>query len=321
MSIVRAEMEKRHARRKEIEKEASKLRPPSIHSKASKTDFDKVIKSLAERFCEESLLVTHDFKVLIMAFNTMHDQGYDVDHYIDDAWKRCPMADDKREALELREFEEREAREAAGRKDKKNGELVGQQKIVFDDGSEPEAGECVTKKLDADGNVIEEDGPETFDILEALTELDLTLAVKIELEEMIADRVEITIEVFDRLDINAEDQESILGIVEDYATFLAQESNSRPPDENEPTDADAPVTDDSDLPGVELTDEMVADLEGPDITDEQLQLDIENAQAKLDEEPCKIETAEEEAEPIDEIAAKAAKKKKEGSKPRAKKAK
>ena len=138
MSTVKNQIELRHGRRCDIENQAKKLRPPSIHSKASKSDFSKLVNNLTEEFAEECLLVTHDVKVLIMAIYLMEQDGLMPGAYLDEAWKQCPLEPERQAELDRRAFEQAEAREKAAKSDKKQGELDGQLKI-FDDGSTAEA--------------------------------------------------------------------------------------------------------------------------------------------------------------------------------------
>ena len=144
MSVIYNEIQARHGRRCDIEAAAKKLKPPSIHSKASKSDFSKLVNSLTEDFQEECLLVTHDFKVLRLALHMIEtDKKVDIEKYVKEAWDEVPMTDELKQAVDQRAYEEAEAREKSAKSDKRQGELDGQLKI-FDDGSTPEAGECVT---------------------------------------------------------------------------------------------------------------------------------------------------------------------------------
>ena len=145
MSVIYNEIQNRHGRRCDIEAAAKKLKPPSIHSKASKQDFTKLINGLTEDFLEECLLITHDFKVLRLALHNIaaDNPSVDIECYIKQSWDLVPMDEEKKNVLDLKAVEEAEAREKAAKSDKKQGELDGQLKL-FDDGSTPEAGECLT---------------------------------------------------------------------------------------------------------------------------------------------------------------------------------
>jgi hypothetical protein len=278
-SVHRAEIEKRHARRIDIEKEAKKLKPPSIHSKASKSDFQKVVNGLTEKFSEECLMVTHDFKVLIMAFNLMQIMGMPVDEYIDSAWFQCPMSAELQEAIDVRAYEETEARQKAAKNDKRNGELEGQQKIPFDDGSEPEAGECVTTRCDADGNPLP---PPTFD--EMVDGVNRAFSAEPDSEAR---------------EIGGPERE--IPMLPDWGP------EGRPVDVLviSQEDLDAQVAALPVLPGREITDEEVDQLGGKNITDEQLDADIAKAQSELDKSPSFV--APELA--VSELAERVAKKK------------
>lgn len=187
MSAALDEVERRQARRVTAESSIAQMKQPTLMSDDAESTAATKRKELKKEYKDTLPMLTTDFKRLNWALKEVcRKAGLNPGEEFDAAVRACPIPSDVERAIN-----EKAARDAEKAKDK---DIPGQIKMdqppkkgrgkYKDDGSTAEAaGECITKKIDEEGNVIEESSsskdlvasePSTSALKEANTEGEKT---------------------------------------------------------------------------------------------------------------------------------------------------
>lgn len=141
------EIEKRHAQRMMIFKNARQLKPPVITDFESVKENTKVVKDNQVDLLEACTGIDYDVQVLLSAGRELARRcSSDFDRVIESEWSKQRVDEETQSVLDRRKMEEAEER---AKEAKERGEVPGQMKMFKDDGGEAEpAGEVKIYKME-----------------------------------------------------------------------------------------------------------------------------------------------------------------------------
>ena len=152
MSTAMQEIEKRHAKRREIMRESRLPLRVVITDRDSTKDTTTFIKKEQDELLYECFLVDHDMQCLLAALRLIEqERRLDIAGYVRRAWESARISEEELQVLNKRAMDEIEAREKEREANqKRSGDVPGQMKFsdLADTSSAEPAGPVTTRPID-----------------------------------------------------------------------------------------------------------------------------------------------------------------------------